>query len=285
MVINHNMSAAFASRTLGLKTDELKSNMEKLSSGLKINKASDDASGLAVSENMRAQIRGLQKASQNIQDAKSFIQSTEGYLDETTDVLQRMRELAVQAGNGIYSSDDRKLIQIEIDQLIDEVDRIASQSQFNGVNILTGRFASTEDGGVGPISFHVGANVDQILSTNISATTSDALGLRAEGEQIRSVNIDTPESANSSLARLDVALVKVTAQRAELGAMQNRMTYLQKGIDIGAENLQSAESRIRDSDIADEVSKYVRSQILTQSTTAMLAQANTLPQSVLTLLQ
>lgn len=285
MIINHNMSAAFANRSLGLRTGEMGGSIEKLSSGLKINRAGDDASGLAVSENMRSQIRGLQKASQNVQDARSFIQATEGYLDETTSVLQRMRELSIQAGNGIYSSNDRKLVQIEIDQLVAEVDRIAAQSQFNGMNILTGRFQSVEEGGTGPISFHIGANVDQTIATKISATTSDALGLRGAGEQVQAINIDNPEAANSAIARLDQALSIVTEQRSELGAMQNRLSYLKGGLDIGAENLQTAESRIRDTDIASEVTKFVRAQILTQTSTAMLAQANTVPQSVLQLLQ
>lgn len=285
MIINHNMSAAFANRSLGLRTSEMGGSIEKLSSGVKINRAGDDASGLAVSENMRSQIRGLQKASQNTQDARSFIQATEGYLDETTSVLQRMRELSIQAGNGIYSANDRKLVQIEIDQLVAEVDRIAGQSQFNGMNILTGRFQSVENGGTGPISFHIGANVDQTISTQISATTSQSLGLAGEGEQVQAINIDNPEAANSAIARLDQALSIVTEQRSELGAMQNRLSYLKQGLDIGAENLQTAESRIRDTDIATEVTKFVRAQILTQTSTAMLAQANTVPQSVLQLLQ
>lgn len=283
MIINHNMSAQFANRTLGLRGGDLQKSMEKLSSGMRINRSGDDASGLAVSENMRAQIRGLNRASQNVQDAESFIQTTEGYLAETTDVLQRMRELAIQAGNGVYSSDDRRLIQVEMSQLVDEIDRIADQSQFNGVTTLTGQFAEGSENG--PIEFHIGANVDQKIYATIGDMTASSLGLRAEGEQVTAIDISTSNSANSSIARVDVALSTVVEQRANLGAIQNRLTYLKQGLDIGAENLQTAESRIRDTDIAGEVAKYVRSQILSQSSIAMLAQANTIPQSVLTLIR
>lgn len=276
------MSADFANRTLGARSSDLQISMERLSSGLRINRAGDDASGLAVSENMRSQIKGLQRASLNVQDAESFIQATEGYLAETTDVLQRMRELSIQSANGIYSSNDRKLIQIEMNQLVEEIDRVAGQSQFNGMNILTGRFSSL---GENPMTFHIGSNADQAINTFIESTTTASLGLIQEGEQVSAMNIESAQKANTSIARVDFALSKITETRANLGAIQNRMRYIKQGLDIGAENLQTAESRIRDADMASEITKYVRSQILTQSSTAMLAQANSLPQSVLSLIR
>ncbi len=286
MIINHNLSSAFASRVLNLRTDEIQANIEKLSSGMRINKAADDASGLAVSEKMRSQIRGLNRASLNVQDATSFLQTTEGYLEETTDVLHRMRELAVQSGNGIYNSDDRALIQVEFNQLIEELDRVASQGQFNGLNMLTGRFAASEEGVEStPLVFHIGANVDQNISINIGSATTEALGLTNLDGQVDKINIASPEEANRSLALIDTALQGVVTQRAEIGAVSSRLSYMRKGIDIGAENLQASESRIRDVNIAKEVSEYVRTQILTQTSAAVLAQANTQPQVMLSLLQ
>ena len=175
MVINHNLSAMYASRSLGISSGEISSNIEKLSSGERINKAGDDASGLAVSEKMRSQIRGLNQASQNISNGVSFIQSTEGYLQETTDILQRIRELAVQSSNGIYSDEDRMQIHVEVSQLVAEVDRIASQAQFNGMNILTGGFASDSASGR-VMQFQIGANVDQNTRVFIGTMTATALG-------------------------------------------------------------------------------------------------------------
>ena len=223
MVINHNMSAQFANRSTGLTELSTTKNMEKLSSGMKINRAGDDASGLAVSEKMRAQIRGMNQASTNAQNGISFIQTTEGYLQETTDIVQRIRELAVQSSNGIYSDEDRMQIQVEVSQLVAEVDRIASQAQFIGMNMLTGT--------------------------------------------------------------LDEALKKINKQRADLGAYQNRLEKTVVGLDIGAENLQASESRIRDTDMAKEMVDFTKNQVLTQAGTAMLAQANQSSQNVLSLLR
>ena len=284
MVINHNMSSMFANRTLGATGNALALDVEKLSSGLKINKAGDDASGLAVSEKMRSQIRGLNQAGRNIQNGVSFIQTTEGYLQETTDILQRVRELSVQSANGIYSDEARMMSQVEVSQLVAEVDRIASQAQFNGMNMLTGGFAA--DSASGRImQFHVGANVDQNARVYIGTMTSQALGLlgnQAEGEVL---NIRSVESANMALGTVDSALLAVNKQRADLGAYQNRFETALKGIDIAAENLQASESRIRDTDMASQIVEYTKNQILTQSGTAMLAQANNQSQNVLALLQ
>ncbi|MCI7546888.1 MAG: flagellin, partial [Treponema porcinum] len=256
-------------------------NIEKLSSGERINRAGDDASGLAVSEKMRSQIRGLNQAGRNIENGVSFIQTTEGYLTETTDILQRVRELAVQSANGIYSDEDRMQIQVEVSQLVAEVDRIASQAQFNGMNMLTGRFGvnSTE-----VMQFQIGANMDQNARVFIGTMTAQALGLKGAQGSEESISIADPETANATLGSVDAALLTVTKQRADLGAYQNRFEMAAKGVNIAAENTQAAESRIRDTDMASEIVEYTKNQILTQSGTAMLSQANSQSQNVLALL-
>lgn len=281
MIINHNMSSLYADRVLGISNDGIMKNIEKLSSGEKINRAGDDASGLAVSEKMRSQIRGLNQASRNIENGVSFIQTTEGYLTETTDILQRVRELAVQSANGIYSDEDRMQIQVEVSQLVAEVDRIASQAQFNGMNMLTGRFASESDN---VMQFQIGANMDQNARVFIGTMTAQALGLRGAQGSEDTITINDPESANATLGAVDAALTNVTKQRADLGAYQNRFEMAARGINIAAENTQSAESRIRDTDMASEIVEYTKNQILTQSGTAMLSQANSQSQNVLALL-
>lgn len=286
MIINHNMSAMFAERQLKVNNLSLDKDLEKLSSGLRINRAGDDASGLAVSEKMRSQIRGMNQASRNAENGISFIQTAEGYLQESEDIIQRMRELSVQAANGIYSDEDRMQIQVEVSQLVDEVDRIASHAQFNGMNMLTGRFARQTGENVITASMwlHIGANMDQRKRVYIGTMTSDALGLRnVSSRQI--ISISSPDQANRSIGMLDSALKLVNRQRADLGAYQNRLEYVVKGLDIGAENLQASESRIRDADMALEMVSYTKDAILVQSATAMLAQANTKTRTVLQLLQ
>ncbi|MEI6385312.1 MAG: flagellin [Spirochaetota bacterium] len=286
MVINHNLSAMFANRSLGLTNIGTEKDMEKLSSGMRINRAGDDASGLAVSEKMRSQIRGLNQASKNAANGISFLQTTEGYLNETQDILQRMRELSVQSSNGIYSAEDRMQIQVEVSQLVDEVDRIASHAQFNGMNLMTGRFAKNGADNVvtGSMWFHVGANMDQRERVFIGTMTAKGLGVRNIGDD-SIIRINDPESANRSIGTLDEALKRVSKQRADLGAYQNRLEHAIKGIDIGAENLQAAESRIRDTDMATQMVDYTKNRILAQAGGAMLAQANQKTQSVLQLLQ
>ena len=286
MVINHNMSAMFAQRQGGITELNQTKNMEKLSSGEKINRAGDDASGLAVSEKMRAQIRGMNKASENAQNAISFIQTTEGYLQETTDIVQRIRELAVQSSNGIYTDEDRMQIQVEVSALVAEVDRIASQAQFNGMNMLTGRFAQStgENSVTASMWFHVGANMDQRVQVFIGTMTAAALGIREVGSETI-LSLETPETANRAIGTLDEGLKKINKQRADLGAYQNRFEMASNGVAIAAENLQAAESRIRDTDMASEMVEYTKNQILTQSGTAMLAQANSQSQNVLALLR
>ncbi len=285
MIINHNMSALFAQRQQKLNSWVLDKNMEKLSSGLRITRAGDDASGLAVSEKMRSQIRGLNRAEKNAQDGISFIQTTEGYLQESQDIIQRLRELSVQAANGIYSDEDRLQIQVEVSSLVDEVDRIASHAQFNGMNLLTGRFAreTGENLVTASMWFHVGANMDQRVRVFIGTMTTEGLGLRQlASKQI--ISVSTPDQANRAIGTLDEALKQVNKQRADLGAYQNRLEYTMKGLAIGAENMQAAESRIRDADMAYEMVEFTKNSILLQSATAMLAQANLKPQTVLQLL-
>jgi flagellin len=287
MIINHNMSAMYANRILKSRGLDLNTDIEKLSSGMRINKAGDDASGLAVSEKMRGQIRGLHQAERNIESGVSFIQTAEGYLQETQDILHRIRELAVQAANGIYTAEDRMQIQVEVSQLVDEVNRIASHAQFNGMNMLTGRFADPAAGGVDQqqMFFQVGANIDQRERAFIGTMTAEGLGIiDAQGAQGETVSISTPDLANMSIGRVDSALQIVSKQRADLGAYQNRFEEAAKGVAIAAENMQAAESLIRDTDMAAQMVEYVKNQILTQAGSAMLAQANLKTQSVLQLL-
>jgi flagellin len=286
MVINHNMSAMYSNRTLGVTNGSLTKDMEKLSSGEKINRAGDDASGLAVSKKMRSQIRGLNQASRNAANGISFIQTTEGYLQETTDIIQRIRELAVQSSNGIYSDEDRMQIQVEVSALVSEVDRIASSAQFNGMNMLTGRFAQPmgENTVTGSMWFHIGANMDQRMQVFIGTMTAEALGVREIGTGDK-ITLAAPDDANHAIGVIDEALKRINKQRADLGAYQNRMEYAVRGLDIGAENLQASESRIRDTDMASQMVEFTKNSVLQQAGTAMLAQANTQSQNVLSLLR
>jgi flagellin len=283
MIINHNMSAIYANRILKFKSLAVDKDIAKLASGERITRAGDDASGLAVSEKLRAQIGGLKQAARNIENAISFIQATEGYLQEDQDILNRIRELAVQSANGIYTAEDRMQIQVEVSQLVDEINRVASHAQFNGYNMLTGAFANPAEGGmpVASMWFHIGANMDQRERAFIGTMTSEALKLKAEG---KSVSISTPGGANATIGVVDQALTRISRQRADLGAYQNRFEMAVKGVLVGAENMQAAESLIRDTDMAEQMVEFVKNSILVQSGTAMLAQANLKPQSVLQLL-
>jgi len=285
MIINHNMSAINAQRVQGDSVKEVTKSMEKLSSGLRINRAGDDASGLAVSEKMRSQIRGLNQASRNASDGISFIQTTEGYLQEGQDILQRLRELSVQSSNGIYTAKDRSQIQVEVSQLVDEIDRVASHAQFNGMNMLTGSYARSEGTNTVTASmyFHIGANVDQRTRVYVGTMSATALGLKDIGSGNK-ISLASPDEANRAIMTFDAALDKVSKQRADLGAYQNRLEFAVKGIDISAENLQASESRIRDVDMAKQMVDYTKNQILVQSGNAMLAQANQRSQSTLQLL-
>jgi flagellin len=290
MIINHNMRALFAFRYLKFNSEAADKDMEKLSSGLRITRAGDDPSGLAVSEKMRSQIRGLNRAEKNAEDGISFIQTAEGYLQESQDILQRLRELSVQASNGIYSDEDRMQIQVEVSQMVDEINRIASHAQFNGMNFLTGRFArfTGENTFTASMWFHIGANMDQRKRVYIGTMTAQGLGIQGTDGLpgfATFISVATPDGANRAIGLIDSALQKVSKQRADLGAYQNRLDHTIVGLMTGAENLQAAESRIRDADMAYEMVKYVKDQVLVQSSTAMLAQANTRPQAILQLLK
>lgn len=280
MIINHNLSAIFAQRQLKFNNWNMDRDIEKLSSGMRINRAGDDASGLAVSEKMRSQIRGLRQAERNAEDAISFIQTTEGYLAETTDLLQRVRELAIQSANGIYTEEDRMQIQVEVAQLSDEMNRIARDGEFNKMRMLTGRFADPASGAPATASmwFQIGSNVDQRIQAFIGGMSGPHLG-------ISSLSIQTPADANSAVASVDQALGVVNKQRADLGAYQNRLEHTARGLMTAYENMQASESRIRDVDMAEQMVSFTKNQILQQSGTAMLAQANLKPQSVLALLR
>ena len=274
MIINNNISALNANRQLNLTGNSMTKTIAQLSSGMRINTAGDDASGLAVSEKMRSQYRGLQQATRNAQNGISFIQTTEGYLNETTNIMQRMRELAIQSANGIYSDSDRALIQVEVNQLVAEVDRIASQAEFNKMNMLTGRFAAD---GQTPMTFHIGANMDQRVSINIGSMT--AANLQVGGDT--PISISSVETANQALGRIDEGIQMVVAQRSELGAVQNRMESMVKSLMIATENTIASESVIRDADMASAMVAYTREQILQQTGAAMLANANMKNQSIM----
>ena len=283
MIINHNMSALYADRQLGVTQQDIGKTMEKLSSGLQINRAGDDASGLAVSEKMRSQIRGLHQAERNIMNGVSFIQATEGYLQGTQDILHRLRELAVQSANGIYTDEDRMQIQVEVSQMVDEVNRIASHAQFNGMNMLTGAFSYEAPTGR-IMQLQVGANMDQNARVYVGDMSATALGLINNQGSEGKITIADPEAANLAIGTVDAALKVVSKQRADLGAYQNRFEMAAQGVAIAAENIQAAESRIRDANMASRMVDYTKDSILTQTGTAMLAQANMRTQSVLQLL-
>ncbi|MCL1833682.1 MAG: flagellin, partial [Leptospirales bacterium] len=270
-----------ANRTLKFSHWGVQKSMEKLSSGERINRAGDDASGLAVSEKMRTQINGLRQAERNTEDGMSFVQTTEGYLNQTAQIVQRIRVLAIQASNGIYSSADRQLIQVEVSALVDEVDRISSQAEFNRFKVLLGEFGRTNP--AASMWFHMGANQHQRARVYIGTMTATAFKFKDGGGQI-ALSLETPEGSNAAIGILDDSLQKLSKQRADLGAYYNRLEHAAKGLMSAYENMQSSESRIRDADMAEEIVNFTRDQLLVQTGTAMLAQANGNTQSVLRLL-
>jgi flagellin len=280
MIINHNMSAINANRSLKFTHWEVDNSMRKLSSGIRINRSGDDASGLAVSEKMRTQIMGLRQAERNTEDGMSFVQTAEGYLNQTASIIQRIRVLAIQSSNGIYTPEDRQLIQVEVSALIDEVDRIASQAEFNRFKVLTGRFSRIN--GQASMWFHMGPNQNQRERIFIGTMTAAALKFKTGGRI--SLVLSTPRGANDSIGVLDNALQAISKQRADLGAYYNRLELAAKGLMNAYENVQAAESRIRDADMAEEMVDFTKNTVLIHSGTAMLAQANLQPQSILRLL-
>jgi flagellin len=275
------MSAVNAHRTLKFNHWNVDNTMQKLSSGLRINKAGDDASGLAVSEKMRTQIQGLRQAERNTEDGMSFVQTAEGYLDQTASIIQRIRVLAVQSANGIYSNEDRQLIQVEVSALIDEVDRIASQAEFNRFKILTGEYSKVNP--KASMWFHLGANQNQRERVYIGTMTATAFKFK-DGTGKISISLSTPQGSNAGIGMMDNALQRLAKQRADLGAYYNRLELTAKGLMTAYENIQASESRIRDTDMAEEMVKFTKDQILVQTNTTMLAHANIKGQSVLRLL-
>ncbi len=281
MVINHNLSAINSNRVLKFQNWNVSKDMEQLSSGMRINKAGDDASGLAVSEKMRSQIQGLRQAERNTEDGMSLIQTTEGYLQELSDIIQRIRVLAVQSSNGIYTPEDRQLIQVEVSELVDEVDRIASQAEFNKMKLLLGDFSRTNP--KASMWFHMGANMHQRERVYVRTMTARSLNLRDVVGDI--VTLSTPQDSNKNIGVMDEAIQVISKQRADLGAYYNRLEHAAKGLMNAYENIQASESRIRDADMAETTVSFTKNQILVQSGTAMLAQANQKTQGVLQLLR
>lgn len=302
MRINHNITAMNAYRNLTSTNDKIDQSLERLSSGYRINRAADDAAGLAISEKMRAQIRGLEMAKKNSQDAISLIQTAEGALNETHAILQRMRELAVQSANDTNTDNDRVAIQQEIEQLRAELDRISDATEFNTKKLITGEFA---DSG---LNFQIGANEGQIVNMKMLEMTAEALGigtlevdepvtddlgnvlLDESGNVVtkkvsgKTVSVSTASDAQIAIEAINSAIEKVSKERARYGAMQNRLEHTINNLRVSAENLQAAESRIRDADMASEIVEFSKNKIISQSGTAMLAQANAAPQGILQLL-
>ncbi|MEL3958759.1 flagellin Hag [Caldifermentibacillus hisashii] len=271
MRINHNIAALNTYRQLGNANNAQMKSMEKLSSGLRINRAGDDAAGLAISEKMRGQIRGLDMAAKNAQDGISLIQTAEGALNETHAILQRMRELAVQGANDTNVKEDREAIQEELNQLMSEIDRIANTTEFNTQNLLGGSFSGT---------FQIGANAGQNINISISDMSTKGLFSTAN-----LVSVSSHVAASAAISQVDAAIELVSKQRSKLGATQNRLDHTINNLGTASENLTAAESRIRDVDMAKEMMEQTKNSILSQASQAMLAQANQMPQGVLQLLR
>ena len=275
MVVQHNLQAANTNRQLGITTSAQAKSTEKLSSGYKINRAADDAAGLSISEKMRSQIRGLNKASSNAQDGVSLVQTAEGALNETHSILQRMNELATQAANGTNTTVDRSAIKAELDQLTSEIDRIQSTTQFNTMNLLDGTFSGTTN----KMKLQVGALSGQSIDFSIANMCASKIGLKA------ALSVSTFTKAGSYMKSVQDAIEVVSKQRSAMGAIQNRLEHTISNLDTTSENTQSAESRIRDTDMASEMVTYSKNNILAQAGQSMLAQANQSTQGVLSLLQ
>lgn len=270
MRINNNIMAMNAHRNLGINTTAQSKSLEKLSSGYRINRAGDDAAGLAISEKMRGQIRGLQMASKNAQDGISLIQTAEGALNETHSILQRMRELAVQASSDTNVAKDRSAIALEISDLTAEIDRISSDTEFNTQKLISGTFSGK--------LIQVGANKGQTITLTIASMDAGSIG-------VSGLSVASATLAGSAITKINTAIETVSAERAKLGAKQNRLEHTIANLDTAAENLQASESRIRDVDMAKEMMLFTKTNILSQAATAMLAQANQAPQGVLQLLR
>jgi flagellin len=280
MQINKNLNAMFAHRQIQLAFRRTSKSIEKLSTGMRINRAGDDATNLAVSEKMRTQIRGLKQAERNAQNGLSFIQVAESGMVQVNDILQRIRELSVQAGNGIYSEQDRQQIQLEVSQLIDEVDRISTTVEFNRRKILTGDYSPKSTRA--SMFFHVGPNQDQRIRAYVATMNAKALGFYQTNQRKK---ISTVGEANAMIGTVDIALDQLNRQRADLGAYYNRIELTAQALRSTYENMVAAESRIRDTDIAEELIEFTKNKLLVQSSTAMLAQANFSSRQVMQLLE
>lgn len=274
LTINNNISAMNAHRVLQGTQGDMSRSMERLSSGLRINRAADDAAGLAVSENMRSQIRGQQVASRNAQDGVSLVQVADGALGNVGDMLQRVRDLAVQASNGTLTDSQRSNLDAEVQQVLTEINAVGTQTDFNGIKILAGSVSTAASA----VTLQVGANGGQTIAFTIGTVSTTALG-------VSGIAVSTAASASAAIASIDSAIGTVTTNRANLGAIQNRLEQTIGRLGIMSENVQAAESRIRDADMAQEMIKFTKTQILSQSGMSMLAQANSAPQSVLSLLR
>lgn len=277
MIINNNMAAKNAYRNLSDTSAKVNSSIEKLSSGVQVNRAGDDAAGLAISEKMRAQVNGLDTAKKNAQNSISLIQTAEGALFETHSILQRMRELSVQSANDTNTISDREKMQLEMDQLRQELDRIAKATEFNTKALLNGEYSRDA------LSFHIGANAGQNMQTTLGKMDAKTLGVAGSGD--KAISIEKPKDANEAIKALDEAIEKVSEERAKYGAIQNRMEHSINNLGIASENLQAAESRIRDTDVAKEMMEFSKNKIISESGVSMLAQANTIPQEVMKLIE
>jgi flagellin len=297
MIIQHNIAAINSYRNLGINQSGLNKNLEKLSSGYRINRAGDDAAGLAISESMRSQINGLNQATKNAQDAVGLIQTVEGALTETHSMLQRLTTLASQSANGTYNSVARGNLQLEVDQLLKEIDRIANYTDFNGIKPIA------NDVGAGKMTFQIGPSAKETILVDKQAMTASFLGLTAAGNlktdkaagttvntawakatSSTAVNVSTQTGGNLAIDRINDAINLVSQYRAGLGAAQNRLEHTINNLEVTSENITSAESRIRDTDMADEITAFTKNNILLQASQSMLAQSNSIPQSVLSLL-
>ncbi|TGK18946.1 flagellin [Leptospira fluminis] len=278
MIINHNISALRTNNVLKTVNQDQDKVAEKLSTGMRINRAGDDALGFSVSERMRTQIRGIAQAERNVMDGVSFIQVTEGNLEQVNNILQRLRELSIQTSNGIYSDEDRKLVQLEVDQLIDEVDRLGKSAEFNKIRPLSGNYSKESKN---PIQLHVGPNQNERLEIFVDAMNAAALQLENNGKK---QTLSTPASSNSMIGILDNAIQRVNKQRSDLGAYYNRLEITAEGLQANYINMVAAESRVRDADMAEHIVEFTKNQILTKSGVAMLAQANMRPEQVVKLL-
>lgn len=274
MIINNNMMSLNAQRAQTVNASGMGKSLEKLSTGQRVNRAADDAAGLTISEKMRSQVRGLNQASRNAQDGISAVQTAEGALDEVHSMLQRMRELTVQAGNDTNQDKDRAAIKAEIHQLYDEIDSISTKTEFNKQKLLSGGFANGK-------KLQVGANEGQTLTITIANMAAKSIGLSAKND----LKVDSSDEVSKSIVKIDKAIEKISEQRSNLGAVQNRLEHTIKNLDNAAENTQAAESRIRDTNMAKEMSTFTKNNVLSQAAQAMISQANQVPQQALQLLR